>query len=135
MNSCSYVFLFEGREISLSDNHIDKCEVHCIHPEQVEFAQKHMINEDTALGLADIFKTLGDVTRIKIIYSLMLRELCVCDIAAVINASESSVSHHLRIMRNQKIVKFRREGKVLYYSLDDEHVESLLKQGLDHINE
>ncbi|HZJ84961.1 MAG TPA: metalloregulator ArsR/SmtB family transcription factor [Syntrophomonadaceae bacterium] len=116
-------------------NTIDKCEVHCIHPEQVEFAQKNMLNEDTAQSLADIFKILGDNTRVKIIYSLILQELCVCDIAAVINASESSVSHHLRLLRTHKLVKFRREGKVLYYSLDDEHVETLINQGLEHVNE
>lgn len=130
-----HMSIFVFRRVDNIDNHIDKCEVSCIHPEQVEYAKKHMLNEDTARSLADIFKTLGDTTRIKIIYSLMLQELCVCDIAATINASESSVSHHLRLLRTQKIVKFRREGKVLYYSLDDEHVESLIKQGLDHVNE
>ncbi len=119
----------------MTDKYMDKCEVHCIHPDQVKLAQEKMISDDTALDLAEIFKTLGDTTRVKIIYSLMLQELCVCDIAAVTNVSESAVSHHLRLMRNQKIVKFRREGKVLYYSLDDEHVEVLLKQGLLHINE
>lgn len=121
--------------IFIIDNHIDRCEVSCIHPEQVEYAQNHMLDDDTVFSLANIFKTLGDATRMKIIYSLMLRELCVCDIAAVINASESSVSHHLRLLRTQKIVKFRREGKVLYYSLDDEHIVTLIKEGLDHVNE
>lgn len=119
----------------MSNNNVFNCEVHCIHPDQVELAKERMLSDDTVLDLAEIFKTLGDTTRIKIIYSLMLQELCVCDIAAAINISESAISHHLRLMRNQKIVKFRREGKVLYYSLDDEHVEVLLKQGLLHVNE
>ncbi len=116
-------------------DNMDKCDVHCIHPDQVELARSQMLSDEEVLHLAEIFKTLGDTTRIKIIYSLMLQELCVCDIAASINVSESAVSHHLRLMRSQKIVKYRREGKVLYYSLDDEHVEVLLKQGLLHINE
>lgn len=119
----------------MPDKIIDKCEVHCINRDQVELAQKQMISDDEALELAEIFKALSDTTRIKILHALMLQELCVCDIAATISLSESAVSHQLRLLRSKKIVKFRRDGKVLYYSLDDNHIENLLKQGLEHVNE
>ncbi|MDD3364946.1 MAG: metalloregulator ArsR/SmtB family transcription factor [Syntrophomonas sp.] len=113
----------------------DRCDVQCIHEENVKEVRANMINEDTARALADIFKTLGDSTRIKLLFALMQKELCVCDLAAVSGASESAVSHQLRILRNQKLVKYRREGKILYYSLLDDHVQTLFTQGLEHVNE
>lgn len=113
----------------------DRCEINCIHEEAVDYVRKIMIGEDVAGSLAELFKALGDPTRVKILFALMKRELCVCDIAAVINASESSVSHQLRILRTLKLIKFRRDGKVLYYSLDDAHVEKLFGQGLEHVTE
>jgi DNA-binding transcriptional ArsR family regulator len=94
-----------------------------------------MINEGMVLSLADTFKTLGDPTRVKILYALLQKELCVCDIAAVIGISDSAVSHQLRVLRGQKLVKFRRDGKILYYSLDDNHVSALFAQGLEHVSE
>ncbi|PKM76260.1 MAG: transcriptional regulator [Firmicutes bacterium HGW-Firmicutes-15] len=113
----------------------DRCDVQCIHEENVKEVRANMINEDTARALADIFKTLGDTTRIKLLFALMLNELCVCDLAAVSGASESAVSHQLRILRNQKLVKYRRAGKIVYYSLLDDHVQTLFTQGLEHVNE
>ena len=92
-----------------------------------------MMGADEAQALADTFKTLADPNRVKLIFALMHRELCVCDLAAVIGASDSSVSHQLRILRTQKLVKFRRDGKILYYSLTDDHISGLFKQGLEHI--
>lgn len=113
----------------------DRCDINCIHEEAVADVRKIMIGEDIASSLAGLFKALGDPTRVKILFALMNRELCVCDIAAVINASESSVSHQLRILRTLKLIKFRRDGKVLYYSLSDAHVEKLFAQGLEHVTE
>ncbi|MEN6462877.1 MAG: metalloregulator ArsR/SmtB family transcription factor [Syntrophomonas sp.] len=113
----------------------DRCDINCIHEEAVADVRKIMIGEDIASSLAGLFKALGDPTRVKILFALMNRELCVCDIAAVINASESSVSHQLRILRTLKLIKFRRDGKVLYYSLADAHVEKLFAQGLEHVTE
>lgn len=113
----------------------DRCDINCIHEEAVADVRKIMIDEDVASSLAGLFKALGDPTRVKILFALMNRELCVCDIAAVINASESSVSHQLRILRTLKLIKFRRDGKVLYYSLADAHVEKLFAQGLEHVTE
>lgn len=113
----------------------DSCDINCIHEEAVNEVRRIMIGTDVATSLAELFKTLGDPNRIKILFALMNRELCVCDLAAVIGCSDSSVSHQLRILRTMKLVKFRRDGKVLYYSLDDAHVEKLFAQGLEHVTE
>lgn len=119
----------------MKDEIIDRCEVQCIHEDNVKAVQGKMIKDETVYELADFFKTLGDSTRIKMLFALMQRELCVCDLAVVIGASDSAVSHQLRVLRSQKLVKFRREGKILYYSLDDDHIRSLFAQGLEHITE
>ncbi|MGR6835470.1 ArsR/SmtB family transcription factor [Syntrophomonas erecta] len=119
----------------LSREDLDLCEVHCIHEDVVKKVSSDMIPDERAQSLAEIFKTMGDSSRIKLIFALLQHEMCVCDLAAVSGLSDSSVSHHLRLLRNQNLVKFRREGKVVYYSLADQHVESLFRQGWDHINE
>ena len=113
----------------------DVCGVYCIHEEAVAEARQKMISDKTASALAELYKALGDPTRVKILFALMSRELCVCDLAAVIGASESAVSHQLRILRTLKLIKFRREGKILYYSLDVAHIENLFAQGLEHVTE
>ena len=117
------------------ETELDRCEVKCIHVEAVKAVQQVMLGEGAAVSLAELFKALGDPTRVKILFSIMTRELCVCDIAAVIGASESAVSHQLRILRTLRLVRFRREGKVLYYSLADDHVQKLFAQGLEHVTE
>ncbi len=114
---------------------LDRCDVNCIHEEAVAEVRGVMINTDVVNSLAELFKALGDPTRVKILFAVMNRELCVCDIAAVIGSSESAVSHQLRILRSLKLIKFRRDGKVLYYSLADAHVERLFAQGLEHVTE
>lgn len=91
------------------------------------------IGQNSIEYLARIFKALGDPSRLKIVYVLYKSPLCVCDIASVLDLSQSSVSHHLRILRDLKLVKFKREGKLLIYSLDDEHVFKLMEEGLDHV--
>jgi ArsR family transcriptional regulator, lead/cadmium/zinc/bismuth-responsive transcriptional repressor len=111
----------------------DRCAVPCIHEGAVIEVSQKMLGADEAQGLAEIFKTLADPNRVKIIFALMHRELCVCDLAAVIGASDSAASHQLRMLRTQKLVKFRRDGKILYYSLADDHIHKLFKQGLEHI--
>jgi ArsR family transcriptional regulator, lead/cadmium/zinc/bismuth-responsive transcriptional repressor len=113
----------------------DRCEVNCIHDEAVKAARQALIGEDIAASLAELFKALGDPTRVKILFSLMTRELCVCDLTAVIGISESAVSHQLKVLRTLRLVKFRREGKILYYSLADDHIEKLFAQGLEHVTE
>ncbi len=86
-------------------------------------------------SMADIFKALSDPTRVKILYALSVTELCVCDIANLLGKSVSAVSHQLRVLRNMKLVKFRRDGKIAYYSLDDDHIHNLFREGLKHAEE
>jgi len=111
----------------------DRCAVPFIHEEAVIEVGEKMLRADEAQALAEIFKTMADPNRVKIIFALMQRELCVCDLAAVIGASDSAVSHQLRTLRTHKLVNYRREGKILYYSLTDDHIHRLLKQGLEHM--
>lgn len=92
-------------------------------------------DDEILYDLAELFKVFGDSTRIKILYAMFDAELCVGDIAERLNLSQSSVSHQLRILKNSKLVKFRREGKSVYYSLDDEHVRKILSMGMEHIEE
>ena len=114
---------------------LDRYEINCIHDEAVKAVRQALFDEDVAVSLAELFNALGDPTRVKILFSLMTRELCVCDLTAVIGISESAVSHQLRVLRTLRLVKFRREGKILYYSLADDHIEKLFAQGLDHVTE
>ncbi|HVJ49895.1 metalloregulator ArsR/SmtB family transcription factor [Desulfitobacterium sp.] len=113
------------------------CEVECIHPEVIDRFANRIIDVNQANDLADLFKTLGDPTRIRIVDALALAkgEFCVCDLAELLGLSQSATSHQLRVLRNSKLVKFHREGKMVYYSLDDDHVLGLYRQGLEHISE
>lgn len=114
---------------------VDVCEERCIHPDKVKKVREASISEETAVRLAETFKALGDATRARILHSLSIDELCVCDISSLLGVSESLVSHQLRVLRNLLLVKSRKEGKMVYYSLDDQHVGKLLKQGLEHVTE
>lgn len=91
--------------------------------------------DEVLYDLAELFKVFGDSTRIKILYAMFETELCVNDIAKLLNLSQSSVSHQLRILKTSKLVKFRREGKSVFYSLDDEHVRAILSMGMEHVEE
>jgi ArsR family transcriptional regulator len=105
------------------------------HKEIVKLVRKSMKSEDVFESLAETFKALGDQTRVKIIYALAQEELCVYCIAKILNMSDSAISHQLRVLRNIKLVKHRKEGKMVYYSLDDDHIIHILKDGLEHIEE
>ena len=97
---------------------------------------KSLLPEDEVLyDLAELFKIFGDSTRVKILYALLEAELCVCDIAKLLEVSQSAVSHQLRVLKTSKLVKFRKEGKTVFYSLADEHVIRILSQGMEHIME
>lgn len=111
------------------------CEINCIHTERIESVQKQLIPEDKVYRLAELFKTLGDPTRIHIMDALAKSELCVCDLVELLKLSQSATSHQLRVLRSNHLVKFRREGKLVYYSLDDDHVLALYREGLEHISE
>lgn len=101
----------------------------------VEKVLEQQPDDEILYDLAELFKVFGDSTRIKILYSMFENELCVNDIARLLNLSQSSVSHQLRILKTSKLVKFRREGKSIYYSLDDEHVRSIISMGMEHVEE
>ena len=101
----------------------------------VEKVLEQQPDDEILYDLAELFKVFGDSTRIKILYSMFENELCVNDIARLLNLSQSSVSHQLRILKTSKLVKFRREGKSIFYSLDDEHVRSIISMGMEHVEE
>ena len=103
--------------------------------ETAELVKSHMPEDEYLYDLADLFRIFGDTTRIKILYSLFDNELCVGDISNILELSQSSVSHQLRILKDSKLVKFRREGKSIFYSLDDDHVRSILDLGMEHLEE
>ncbi|WMJ78851.1 MULTISPECIES: ArsR/SmtB family transcription factor [unclassified Sedimentibacter] len=109
------------------------CDV--IHADVVEKVRKKMPNENDLYDLSDFFKVLGDSTRVKIIWALDQDEMCVCDIAVLLNMTKSAISHQLKTLRQADLVKFRREGKVIYYSLKDDHVREIFETGMEHINE
>ncbi len=109
------------------------CEILCIHEDTVKSLKNRLLDKSTVLGLADIFKALGDQTRVQIIFALSMQELCVCDLAALLEMSQSAISHQLRVLRNLRIVKFRKEGKIVYYSIDDNHIVNLFTEGLEHV--
>lgn len=111
------------------------CQEKMIHEEKVKHARSRLPNAQAIDNLTDIFKALSDPGRMKMVIALTDGELCVCDLAATCELSESAVSHQLRILRNLKIVRNRREGKIVYYRLDDHHVSSLVKQSLAHVKE
>ncbi len=111
------------------------CEVDCVHPQHVKQALRSIPASEVVSELAETFKTLGDPTRLRIVAALAKRELCVCDLAAVLGASQSAVSHSLRSLRQLRLVKFRKEGKIAYYALDDSHIATLLREGVRHVEE
>lgn len=113
----------------------ESCNCTIIHEDVVNKVSTNMPEEEKLYDLADLFKVLGDSTRVRILSALFQAEMCVCDIAALLNMNQSAISHQLRILKQARLVKNRRDGKVVYYSLDDEHVKSIFDQGLIHINE
>jgi ArsR family transcriptional regulator, lead/cadmium/zinc/bismuth-responsive transcriptional repressor len=114
---------------------MDICQEKIIHIDKVRTAADSIPEPYVVDSLVEVFKSLGDPTRLKIVIALSACELCVCDIAAVCNISDSAISHHLKTLRMLKIVQFRKEGKIVYYRLDDEHVNSLIKQSIEHVKE
>lgn len=111
----------------------DTCDVSCINADKVERFRRKVIDHANAGELAEIFQVMGDPSRLRIISLLNQGELCVCDIAAALDMSQSAISHQLRVLRMAKLVKYRKEGRAAFYSLDDDHVQKLFTQGLDHI--
>lgn len=111
------------------------CDCHVIHDETVEKVRKVMPVDESLYDLADFFKVCGDSTRVKILWALSESEMCVCDLAVLLNMTQSAISHQLRVLKHVGMVKNRKEGKVVFYSLDDAHIKGILDQGMIHINE
>lgn len=113
----------------------DLCEVQCIDPRKVQRGRRSARSADRLQCVAETFKVLGDATRLRIVDSLSRDELCVCDLALIVGASQSTVSHSLRALRQMRLVKYRKDGKIAYYSLDDEHIAPLLQLAFVHAEE
>lgn len=117
------------------NNELQTCEYMHAHPDLVQKVNDDMPDEEILYDLAELYKIFGDSTRIKILFVLFEAEMCVCDIANVLNMTSSAISHQLRVLKNSHLVKFRKEGKSVFYSLADDHVRTILGQGMEHICE
>ena len=133
MNKYSYVHIKDVRDIDKLND--EKCEVTLIHEDNVKKAINELPDDELIADLSDMFKIFGDQTRVKILMALESGELCVCDIAAVMNMSQSAISHQLRVLKQSNIVKTRREGKVVYYSISDDHVKEIFDIAIVHVQE
>jgi len=111
------------------------CDCEVIHADIVDSVKTKMPEEDELYDLSDFFKVLGDSTRIKIMWALDESEMCVCDLAVLLNMTKSAISHQLHCLRQANLVKYRKEGKVVFYSLTDDHVKAIFEKGLEHIRE
>ena len=111
------------------------CEELCVHGDTVARVRAQLPPDEQLYDLAELFRIFGDSTRVKILYALLESELCVCDIAKLMEITQSAVSHQLRVLKNSKLVRSRREGKTVYYSLADDHVLHILAQGMEHVLE
>lgn len=117
----------------MTDSDLDRCEIEYVDQRMVRQAQTQMVDTATARQLAAFFQALSDPTRVRIISALGVGELCVCDLAATLGMSQSAISHQLRLLRQLHLVRRRREGQIVYYALDDQHVSALFAEGLDHV--
>ena len=120
---------------NIAEEHAESCEMLHHHDDVVKMVTGEMPKEEDLYDLADFFKVFADTTRIKILYVLLKQEMCVCDIAQALEMTQSAISHQLRILKQMDLVKNRRDGKTIYYSLADNHIASILNQGMEHINE
>ena len=116
-------------------NDMEVCECSTIHEDVVKAVRNKMPDEEVTMDLADTFKVFSDYTRVKILCALLNHEMCVCDISALLGMTKSAVSHQLRTLKQSNLVKNRREGKVVYYSIADEHVETIISNGMEHVLE
>lgn len=112
---------------------VDRCDCSSIHEETVNAVRKELVDDDILLDMADTFKIFSDSTRIKIINALMHAELCVCDLAVLLGMSKSTISHQLRTLKQSDLVTYRKDGRIVYYSVADEHVKLIFNQGYDHV--
>lgn len=119
----------------MQEHRAEKCQEECFHPDVVDRVRREMPGDPLQQDLAQLFKVLGDFTRIRILNALYHSELCVCDLTSILGMNQSAVSHQLRVLRDAKIVKSRKKGKNVLYSLDDSHISGLIQMGSDHVIE
>jgi len=131
MSDCSYIHKFSNDMANRKQ--VSRCEIDFIHEDEVHAAQNTLIDGLTATHLARTFQALADPTRVRVISALSHTELCVCDLAALLGMTQSAVSHQLRLMRDLRLVKARKEGRIVYYTLDDDHIHDLFHRGLEHV--
>jgi ArsR family transcriptional regulator len=111
------------------------CDTICIHEDTIKEVRNNMLKEDDLEKISRIFKAISDPTRIKILYALKAHELCVCDISVILNMTQSAISHQLKVLKDEDLVRTRKDGKTRFYKLADEHVHTLFSQAFDHVNE
>ncbi len=119
----------------MAEKEAPRCEYMHVHEDIVERVNQVMPEEEQLFDLAELFKVFGDSTRVKILFVLFESEMCVCDIAQLLGMTQSAISHQLQVLKKSKLVKYRREGKTVFYSLADSHVRTILGQGMEHITE
>lgn len=119
----------------IDKNNVERCDFIHAHKDILKKVSEAMPEDEILYDLAELFKLFGDCTRIKILYVLFESEMCVCDLAQLLNMTQSAISHQLRALKQSKLVKSRREGKTIFYSLADSHVRTIINQGIDHIYE
>ena len=117
------------------EQEVERCEFLHVHEDVIGKVTEQMPDDETLYDLADLFRIFADSTRIKILYVLFESEMCDCDIARLLNMTQSAISHQLRALKQSKLVKYRREGKTVFYSLADGHVRTIIDQGMEHIEE
>ncbi|MDU1402978.1 MAG: metalloregulator ArsR/SmtB family transcription factor [Clostridium sp.] len=125
----------EVRILKEENTNIDNCSCNVIHENVVEMVKNALPQDEVLYDLAELFKAFGDSTRVKILCALFESEMCVCDLSAILGISQSAVSHQLRTLKASRLVKFKRVGKVVYYSLEDEHIKHIFNEGFKHIIE
>lgn len=123
------------REEYMEKTEIECCDVTCVHNDMIQKVKKLLPEEELIKELADFYKVFGDATRVKILCVLLESEMCVCDLAELLEMTQSAISHQLRVLKQMKLVKNRREGKTVYYSLADGHIQNIISQGMEHIQE
>ena len=117
------------------ENEKSVCDYLHVHDQIIADVNEHMPNEEVLFDLSELFKVFGDSTRIRILYCLFVSEMCVCDIATLLNMTQSAISHQLRILRQMHLIKARRDGNFIHYSLADDHVKTIIDQGIEHVKE
>ena len=121
--------------VKQNNTELDCCEEHVVHVDAVEMARSAMPGDEITSAASDFFKAFSDKTRLRILTALVTRELCVCDIAALLGMSQSASSHQLRFLKQARLVKSRKNGKTVYYALCDDHIQIILAQGIAHVQE